>query len=343
MRMVLEKSLQQTASVESPDCPLCSSSSARTLFIARDRLVGRPGEFPVVRCTSCGLVFLRPRPSSSVLGSFYPDTYYPLDQQPSREAFAVAEGLLARVIEWGRRQRLQVPSILDIGCGTGLFLHLAHEAGLYVRGIELSDSAVEYARARYGLDVHHGTLKNAELPDESFDIVTMWHVLEHLPNPVEALRRVARVLRPGGLLLLGVPNIDSIEARIFGRRWFSLDAPRHLSHFTPHTLAAVLNAAGLLPRQIIHSPGTAGLVYSVMGDLTGIMLKLRRQLSDSTYHRAANVLHRIARPLCAGAVRIGQGGALEAYAIKPNAGTLPAVGHVLQPASAGFVLSARCR
>ncbi len=317
--MVVEERMGQAASVESPDCLLCGSSSARTLFIARDRLLGRPGEFPVVRCTSCGLVFLRPRPSPSALGSFYPDTYYPLDQQPSREAFAVAEGLLARITEWRRGQRLETPSILDIGCGTGLFLHLAHEAGLRVRGIELSESAVAYARANYGLDVHHGTLENADLPEESFDIITMWHVLEHLPSPVEALRRVARLLRPGGLLLLGVPNIGSIEARIFGRRWFSLDAPRHLSHFTPRTLAAALIAAGLIPRRIIHSPGTAGLVYSVMGDLTGVMLKLRgRPLSDSTYHRAANVLHRVARPLCAGAARIGRGGALEAYAIKPE-------------------------
>lgn len=319
MRMVVEKRLEQAASVESPDCPLCGSSSAQTLFIARDRLLGRPGEFSVVRCTGCGLVFLRPRPSPLALGSFYPDTYYPLDQQPSREAIAVAEGLLARITEWRRGQRLQAPSILDIGCGTGLFLHLAQEAGLRVRGIELSESAVAYARAKYGLDVHHGTLKNAELPDESFDIVTMWHVLEHVPDPVEALRRVARLLRPGGLLLLGVPNIDSIEACIFGRRWFSLDAPRHLSHFTPHTLTAALIAAGLMPRRIIHSPGTAGLVYSVMGDLTGVMLKLRgRPLSDPAYYRAANVLHRIARPLCASAARIGQGGALEAYAIKPT-------------------------
>lgn len=274
----------------------------------------------MVRCAGCGLVFLRPRPSPSALGSFYPDTYYPLDQQPSREAFAVAEGLLARVTGWGRtHHQPHAPSILDIGCGTGLFLHMAHEVGLRVRGIELSESAVEHARAKYGLDVHHGTLETAELPDESFDIVTMWHVLEHLADPVEALRRVARVLKPGGLLLLGVPNFDSIEARIFGRRWYSLDAPRHLSHFTPHTLAAAFITAGLIPRRIIYSPGTAGLVYSAMGDLTGVMLKLRRRpLSDSSYHRTANVLHHIARPLCAGAARIGHGGALEAYAIKPT-------------------------
>ena len=319
VRMVLEAGSKQRPLVESPGCPLCDSSTACTLFIARDRLLGRVGEFPVVRCAGCGLVFLRPRPSPAELGSFYPDTYYPLDQQPTREARAVAEGLLARIIGWRREHQLQAPSLLDIGCGTGLFLHLAREAGLQVRGIELSESAVAYARMNYGLDVHHGTLENTDLPDQSFDIVTMWHVLEHLPDPVAALRRVARALKPDGLLLLGVPNFDSIEARIFGRRWYSLDAPRHLYQFTPRTMATVLNAVGLMPRRIIHSPGTAGLVYSVMGDLTGVSLKLRRRpLSDPAYHRAANVLHRVARPLCTGAARIGRGGALEVYAIKPT-------------------------
>lgn len=262
--------LEQRPSVESPDCPLCSSSAARTLFVARDRLLGRPGEFPVVRCAGCDLVYLRPRPSPLALGSFYPDTYYPLDQQPSHEALAVAEGLLARVTAWRRGYRRDALSILDIGCGTGLFLHLAQQAGFRARGIELSESAVAYARAIYGLDVHHGTLENAELPEESFDIITMWHVLEHLPDPVEALQRVARALSPGGLLLAAVPNFASIEARIFGRRWYSLDAPRHLYHFTPRTLVAALDVAGLKPRRIIHSPSTAGLVYSIMGDLTGV-------------------------------------------------------------------------
>jgi SAM-dependent methyltransferase len=307
--------------VESTDCPICGAADARALFVARDRLLDRPGEFPIVRCVGCSLVYVRPRPAPAALVTYYPDAYYPLDEEASPEARTVAEGLLARVTRWARQHCKSEPRILDIGCGTGLFLHLAKQAGMRVRGIEPGESAVAYARATYGLDVQCGALEDADLSDAAFDVVTMWNVLEHLPDPVAALRQVARVLTPGGLVLVGVPNIQSVEARVFGRRWYSLDAPRHLYHFAPETLTAAFAIAGLTPERIVHSTGTAGLVYSVMGDLTGISLKVRgRQLSDTSYRRVSNVLHRIATPLCIGAARIGRGGALEAYATKVSDG-----------------------
>jgi SAM-dependent methyltransferase len=213
---------------------------------------------------------------------------------------------------------LTQPRLLDIGCGTGLFLHLAAEAGMQVHGIELSASAVDYARTNYGLDVHHGTLEDAEIAPASCNIVVMWHVLEHLPDPVAGLRQVAELLAPGGLLFAAVPNFGSYEARLFGRRWYSLDAPRHLFHFTPQTLAAAVEQAGLQVQAITHSTGTAGLVYSLMGDLTGISLKLRhRPLSGSAYQRTAAILHALAKPPCRLAARLHHGGALELQAIKP--------------------------
>jgi SAM-dependent methyltransferase len=315
---VSQPEVEQPAVVESPDCPLCGSTAARALFVARDRLLGRPGAFPVVRCAGCGLVYLRPRPAPAELGTYYPDVYYPIDADPSPEARAVAEGLLARVTSWVREHRCDRLRLLDVGCGTGLFLHLAQNVGMRVQGIEPGAAAVTYARMRYGLDVRHGTLEDARLPDASFDVITLWHVLEHLPDPIAALRRAAGLLAPGGLLLAGVPNFASIEARVFGRRWYSLDAPRHLYHFTPETLGAALIAAGLRPQRIVHSTGTAGLVYSVMGDLTGVSLKLRhRPLAEREYQRSASVLRRVAAPLCMAAARIERGGALEVYATKP--------------------------
>ena len=308
-----------TTSVEFPDCPLCGSSTTRELLIARDRLLGRPGEFPVVRCSGCGFVFLKPRPTAAALGSFYPDDYYPLDEAPSGEAVAAANDLLKTVSAWVRAQQLDRPRVLDVGCGVGLFLHLAQESGMQARGIELSGSAVSYARLNFGLDVHHGTLDDAEIPAESCDIVMMWHVLEHLPDPVASLRQVVSTLAPGGLLLVAVPNFDSVEARIFGRRWYSLDAPRHLSHFTPNTLLHAIERAGLQPQRLIQSTGTAGLVYSLMGDLTGVSLKLRRRLlSDRAYRRTATTLHYLTKPACLLAARLSRGGALELYATKPK-------------------------
>jgi SAM-dependent methyltransferase len=307
--------------LEYPACALCGSARAGTLFVARDRLLGRPGMFPVVRCGTCGLVYLCPRPSGPALSAFYPDAYYPLDAAPSAQARAVAAGLFARVQSWVRAQGLRRVHLLDVGCGTGVFLDLAQRAGWRVAGIEPGAAACAYARARFGLEVYCGTLDDAPLPQEEFDVITLWHVLEHLPRPVESLRRLRAALAPGGLLLIAVPNFASLEARLFGRRWYSLDAPRHLYHFTPATLCAVVSAAGLRPVRLVHSAGTAGLVYSIMGDLTGLSLRLRgRHLAAHTYARLATAIEYLARPLCRLAAALHRGGALELYAVKSTTG-----------------------
>lgn len=303
--------------LEYPVCALCGSTQARTLFAARDRLLGRPGTFPVVRCAACGLVYLCPRPVGSALAAYYPDAYYPLDATPPAQVRAVAAGLFRRVQAWVQEQGRPKVRLLDVGCGTGVFLDLAQQAGWHAQGIEPGGAACAYARARFGLDVHCGTLEDAPLLPESFDVVTMWQVLEHLPHPLEGLRRVYQALAPGGLLLIGVPNFASLEARLFGRRWYSLDAPRHLYHFTPATLRAVVSAAGLQPVRLVHSSGTAGLVYSIMGDLTGLSLRLRgRPLSERIYTRLVALLDHVVRPLCHLAAAAGRGGALELYAVK---------------------------
>jgi SAM-dependent methyltransferase len=302
--------------LETIDCPLCGSDDPTHLFVARDRLVGLPGEFPVVRCRSCGFVYLNPRPALESLSGWYPDVYYPVGGgAETPEAIAVGRGLLQRVESVGSQRPL---SVLDIGCGTGLFLKFARDAGHSVQGVELSESAVVYGRQVYGLPIEHGMVDSVALPENTFDVVTMWHVLEHLPEPVEALRTIVKSLRPGGTVLFGVPNIESVEAKLFGRRWFSLDAPRHLGHFSPETARRAVEAAGLNIERIDHSSGTAGLVYSMMGDLTGVSLKLRgRELSESSYHRVAGLLGVPARGVCVLASRLGRGGAIEVYARKP--------------------------
>ena len=301
--------------LETTPCPLCSSGRHDQLFVARDRLVGLPGEFPVVRCRECSFVFLNPRPSEDALPNWYPDVYYPVGGgAETPEAIAVARGLLSRVetIHSGRSQ-----SILDVGCGTGLFLKFARDAGHQVQGVELSQSAVNYGRNVYGLSIETGSVESVSLPESSLDVITMWHVLEHLPDPVATLERIARLLKPGGVLLFGVPNIESLEAKLFGRRWFSLDAPRHLGHFSPETARRAVGSAGMTIERIDHSAGTAGLVYSLMGDLTGVSLKLRgRQFRNSSYHRLAGLIGVPARAVCAVAARFGRGGAIEVFARK---------------------------
>ena len=142
--------------------------------------------------------------------------------------------------------------LLDIGFGCGTFLKLAKESGFDVYGIEISDYACQYVKDKLGVDIFCGDLKKAHLPEESFDVVTIWHTLEHLLNPSETLEEIHRILKKDGLLIVAVPNLNNFITRIlyFLARWktlklFSIDAKElHLYHFSSHTLTSILEKTG---------------------------------------------------------------------------------------------------
>jgi SAM-dependent methyltransferase len=158
-------------------------------------------------------------------------------------------------MEYGLRRRVRTVSrhqpeglLLDVGCATGLFLDAAQRYGQWeVRGIEPSLSAAEFGRQQLGLDIVQGTFADVDLEDTTFDVITMWDVLEHLHHPVTALQKASRLLRPGGLLVVRVPHLESIDARVFGRYWAGLDAPRHLHVFPRNVLGDMMRDADLDP------------------------------------------------------------------------------------------------
>jgi SAM-dependent methyltransferase len=146
--------------------------------------------------------------------------------------------------------------LLDFGCGGGSFLERMAKQGWKVTGLDASPEAVRRVREELGLTALLGSLPHPELPPRSFDVVTMWHSLEHVHQPLEVLRAAHDLLTPGGRILVAVPNIQGWPAAWFGRSWFGLDLPRHLTHFTPTTLQAMLTKASLLVhsvRMIRHS------------------------------------------------------------------------------------------
>jgi SAM-dependent methyltransferase len=141
--------------------------------------------------------------------------------------------------------------LLDAGAGRGRFVAAARRAGFDAHGIEPSPRGVAAAREAYGVELHAATLADARL-DGAFDVVTLWHVLEHLDDPGAALEKVKTLLPPGGTVLVGVPNLDSVQARIADDRWFHLDLDRHRVHFTARGLDALLRRHGFTPVRTTH-------------------------------------------------------------------------------------------
>jgi SAM-dependent methyltransferase len=147
-----------------------------------------------------------------------------------------------------RRLNRQQPKVLDIGCGRGHLLRAFQQGGCEVLGTEFSDDACRFAREVLKIPVKVGTLSELNFPDASFDVVVMWHVLEHVSDPRPTLAEVARILKPGGFFMVAVPDFGSPEAQLTKAGWFHLDVPRHLSHHARNSLTQQLSVAGLEPR-----------------------------------------------------------------------------------------------
>jgi SAM-dependent methyltransferase len=207
------------------------------------------GDYELARCRSCGTaVTLAPAPARAHEAGAY-------GGGTPRGARLVAPILRAfdrqRLAQLSRAGARPPGRLLDIGAGRGRFVAHARAAGWYAHGIEPSRRGVEGARAR-GIELVSSGIGDAHVPAGSLDAATLWHVLEHLDDPGGAVERIAGWLRPGGLLLVGVPNLGSVQARLGGARWYHLDVPRHRTHFTVAGLEALLRAHGLEPVSACH-------------------------------------------------------------------------------------------
>lgn len=237
--------------METVVCNLCGAADATEFAVVPDLLLDRPDVHArLVRCNACGLVYQNPRPTPDEIGVHYPSTYESYANHRVR-----AKGqLLRRAYDYGMQKRCRFVTralpqggrLLDLGCAAGAFLvAMREQANWEVEGVEVSKETAQSAREHNGLKVFAGTLEQANFPDNHFDAVTLWDVLEHLHDPVGTLAEINRILRPGGVAVIRVPNFDSWDASLFGLYWAGLDAPRHLYIYTRATLANSLRAGGL--------------------------------------------------------------------------------------------------
>jgi SAM-dependent methyltransferase len=261
-------------------CPICGEPLIATGVAAYDRLVTGEGLFTVLECPFCRLGMTDPQLGQDDLARFYADSYY--EDFYEHSGGRAVGGLLYRLravyrrrsgARRNRRPPFDLPGVppgcvLDVGCGAGELLADFGRRGWTTYGVDPSGAAVA-AAARRGATVHEGTLGDRPWPDLSFDLITMAHSLEHIVDPVEAVRQAVERLAVGGLLAIEVPNWACWQRDVFRGRWFPLDLPRHQQHFSPRALDRLGAEVGMRVRKAGTSSTAISTAYSIHFAIAG--------------------------------------------------------------------------
>ncbi len=240
---------------ETVPCPLCGVAEAKPFIEAEDDLTGKPGRFRFVACSGCGLAYQNPRLKPEQIGAYYDDEYIahrkktdwgwltPLYERAMGKHDRDKLALVQRHVALGAGSQ-----VLDVGCGAGTFLaHVRTKTGAAVTGVDFKDlSQLPWMQQ---IDFRHGLLHEQDFGARRFDLVTMWHFLEHDYEPLRTLARTRELLAEGGRAVIEVPRLDSLSFRLYHERWPGLQAPQHTMLFTRESLVRMAGRAGLRVRQ----------------------------------------------------------------------------------------------
>ena len=230
-------------------CYYCNDSAASDFITAEDDLTGRPGRFTFVRCLNCGLVYQSPRLTIEHIKSYYDDDYL---AHRKRTDWGLLSPLLNAAMDSLDREKLRIitryvklqqsSAVLDVGCGAGTFLSRIHgQYGSMAVGVDFMDLA--RLPAFRDVEFRRGLFYEQQF-DRQFDLITMWHYLEHDYDPFQSLMHARRLLKDDGLLVIEVPRLDSLTFRLFGDRWPGLQAPQHTVLYDHAMLARMIGRAG---------------------------------------------------------------------------------------------------
>jgi SAM-dependent methyltransferase len=251
--------------MEKMKCKCCNGEEHSLLFEGKDRLHGLAGEFKLFTCSKCGVVAVRPQLSEDEIERFYPEDYIsypdPIENEISRfKKIDRQYGVIKRRKKIEKYTKKKEGRILDIGCATGIFLNEMKMHGWDAYGVEPSDYAANVAVNQLGLNIFNGYLDETNFDDHYFDVITLWDVFEHLPDPDETLRIIKRILKPNGNLVITMPNADSWERKIFKQYWAGWDIPRHYHIFSKKAIERLLSVHGMRIDGLISFTGMLGAI-----------------------------------------------------------------------------------
>lgn len=253
--------------MEDVNCPLGCQKKDSIVLKGKDILNNLPGEFTVVKCKNCGLMRTNPRPAPESIGFYYPEDYGPYKGTKINYIQSIQHKLwkrkLKNIIQFNtnRLPEIKPGKMLEIGCASGSFLHSMSQQGWDVEGVEFSESAARNAIS-FGYNVHIGPVEKVDI-SQKYDLIVGWMVLEHLHDPIRALEKLNQWTKPGGWMVLSVPNAGSQEFKIFKKFWYALQLPTHLYHYTPSSLKKVLEAGGWEVERVLHQRTLSNLFASM--------------------------------------------------------------------------------
>lgn len=233
-----------TPSLTRIECPLCGNSESFDVMRVQDWLVTQ-NWFTLMECPRCTGRFIQPFPPEDELPAYYHSEAYISHTDTQK-------GLINRLYRLARKETLRSKQrriekagglkngkLLDIGAATGHFMHTMEQSGWDVTGVEPDEGARQKAKEQFGLTLLP-RVDLETLPEKSFDVITLWHVLEHIHDLHGTLEQIRRLLKPSGILVVAVPNYLSYDARYYGKYWAAWDPPRHLYHFTPKAMKQLM-------------------------------------------------------------------------------------------------------
>lgn len=277
-------------------CPNCLSDNIAKKFVVQDRHYGVKGDFNLDVCNYCGLIFLNPMPNDDELSKFYPEeSYYAYHMGfPEIRKVNPFKKFIKRIFFINEEEVKfdYVGKVLDIGCGNGWVLYQYKQKGWDVAGVEPSRTAAEIGN-KANLNIYNGILLDAKFSDNEFDFIRSNHSFEHIFNPNEVLNEIYRILKPGGKLLIGIPNYAGINSKLAKKYWYYLGAPVHTFNYTSKNIKQLLVKHNFRIIKLRH----VSSIHGILGSVQIFLNRKNGKTSDKGFVVNSKLLKFFANPL----------------------------------------------